>query len=318
MFSERRATSNDEAAVRVYLWAVYKAIASDDEIASEPAQFDIPLSTGVVGHGGPQVHRHNYFAQSPFKVALCVKCYGKVAPEYLPEFIQHHINAGFGQVVVGIDASIGSTSMAYATNLLQPFIDKGNAVVAAVGLPQFQCDYDMQILHFYHSCLYHNKGIAEYSAVWDVDEYWIPPSELNMDGAHKFKYAMQGQRRKLLRAGNITTADHDANTGNKLGSVSSMSASEELFMRSNYVSSHSISNVMTAIENFHKQKGCSEAWCYHLFPSYTAYLHQAMLTGKLNRTKLVGLDFHKRGKQGNAKWQKGITKTKYAFMGGIH
>jgi hypothetical protein len=102
---------------------------------------------------------------------------------FLVEYLQHHLLLGIEHFHVGVRYDWSSGSMNHMLQGLKAFIDEGqvsvtsmtsdgmNDVYATSGIA-FERD-DCKVM-FVNSCLYYAKGMADYVAVWDFDEYFIP------------------------------------------------------------------------------------------------------------------------------------------------
>jgi hypothetical protein len=107
-------------------------------------------------------------------------------PLYL-EFIQHHLLLGVSHIHIGAAFSWGSASMARLRQLLAPFVRDGSVslssqagdgiddVYSAGGMSWFR---DNSKIFFVNMCVYHAKGNADYVAIWDFDEFFIPKPPL--------------------------------------------------------------------------------------------------------------------------------------------
>ncbi|KAI2495415.1 hypothetical protein MHU86_19090 [Fragilaria crotonensis] len=298
----------------------------------EVTKIDIPLHTGVVGHGGPQIRssQQGYFTpliqqtdeeQTPMDVGLCVAIFGSSSTRYIAEFVQHHKNVGISHIVVGMDTTMDSEDLYAAEEVLRPFIDEGFVVLQATGLNDyFTCDTDLAKLHFYHQCLYYFKGLYEYSATWDLDEYWMPPVQLEITGKNSFKYGFESIEdeevprieESVTQAKNQSVELHFIQRSSH-SAFSDLVTSDPLWRRSNYSKSISILDVLKAVEQFHKYRGCEDKWCYYLTPSYHSFLKKSV-----ERTHRIGHDFDKRDAKSDRTWRKGIARTQVAMMGGFH
>jgi hypothetical protein len=297
----------------------------------EVTSIDIPLHTGVTGHGGPQLRssQQGYFSslhqnhneQTAMDVGLCVAIYGSSSTQYIAEFVQHHKNVGISQIVVGMDTTMDSDELYAAEEILRPFIDEGFVVLQATGLNDyFTCDTDMAKLHFYHQCLYYFKGISKYSATWDLDEYWIPPVQLEMTGKNSFKYGLESiDDEEFARMGESEMQAKNRSVKLQFIQRSSHSAfshlvtNDPLWRQSNYSKSISIRDVIKAIEQVHKHRGCEDKWCYYLTPSFHSFIKD-----NVTRTHRIAHDFDKRDAKGDRTWRKAVARTQVAMMGGFH
>jgi hypothetical protein len=148
---------------------VHFSLRYQHEPLAKIATIDIPLDTGVAGLGGPQIRGNSsksYFLQRPVPVGLCAQTYGDEVLDYVEEFVQHHLNVGFGSIVIGVSGTKDSDRLKRAQRILKKYIENGVVVLAYNGYP-WDCDTDVGKMQFYQSCLYHHKGITKYSATWD-------------------------------------------------------------------------------------------------------------------------------------------------------
>ena len=248
--------AHNDKALRLHFWTRTESSQLHGE---ELAVVDIPVSTGVVGHAGPQIQRDDIHSPTHHNVTLCVATYGERAPQYLPEFIQHHLNLGFAPIIIGIDTTMGSNLVTRLETYLSPYIRTGQASIMVSG--GYECDHLIHQVLFYTPCLYHSKGISEYMAIWDIDEFWMPPSP------------------------NHTTPN--------------------------------VADVMASIQDYQQSHNCGESWCYHSFPSRTVFLRRGISPRTYPPYSIVGR-FERRSDWFEEDWSKSITRTKYAYMGGIH
>ena len=321
-------SKKESSSVRIRLW--YRNDTSTPksfDIVSRFTEFDIPLHTAVVGHGGPQIRSADkgYFpppGNQPLQIGLCMPMYGTNAIQYLPEFVQHHKNIGIEQIVVGVEATMDSDDLNRTAAVLRPYIDEGFVVLQATGLKTFfNCDPIYNQLHFNHQCLYHFKGLAKYSAMWDLDEYWLPPgrSKKSVDN-EKVTHDHVGfsGRFPMPITTRIENPADDQASGLfpvvRSAPLSDRVTSDPLWQNSNYSLELNIQDTMLSIEKYYNDIGCGQRWCFHLLPSYTVYIKKEGGA----RTGRIGNDFYKRQKNASLIWQKSIVQTRYAMMGGIH
>lgn len=294
---------------------------------SQVTELEIPLHTAVVGHGGPQIRSrdHGYFSstnnEKSMQVGICLSIYGDNPSQYLPEFVQHHKNIGFQQIVIGVETTMGSNDLSRAEAILRPYIDEGFVVLQATGLKTFfNCTVEIQKLHFYHQCLYHFKGLSKYIGIWDLDEYWLPPdrSKKFVDNYKSIPHheGFSGTNPYARRVNNITVNQPFSNffvSRHPLVVPSDRVTSDPLWQGSNYTTALSIQATMEAIEKSYDDIGCKQRWCYHLFPSYSVHAKKG-----ITRTGRIGNDFYKRIENSTRTWKKSIVQTRYAMMGGFH
>lgn len=298
-------------------WRVHFLAQFLREPITKVATVDIPLDTGVVGQGGPQVRSSlikSYFLQPPVSVGLCVPTHG-TAHRYLVEFVQHHLNVGFGSIVVGLQAHPDDLVVAHASRLLRKYIDAGVVALAYYSVrDEWGCNTDVNKLQFFQTCLFYHKGIAKYSATWDLDEYWTPPKKLHMDGLHNHPYhqVWKGDfepKHKAINKSNIIYKS-------KWSMFPSFVRTDRLWQLSNYSKSVSVADTLKAIDQFYLNSlHCPNMWCFHLFSN--RYVHLKHPTEK--RTNFVGQDFYLIEPDVNS-WmvEKHVANTKYAHLASFH
>ena len=103
-------------------------------------------------------------------------------PHYL-EFIQHHILLGVEHIFIAVDFSWESIHMKTLLRILESYIASnqvsitshaGDQVDMVFSLAGMALERDnLKNLHT-NMCNYFSKGIVDYTAVWDFDEYFIP------------------------------------------------------------------------------------------------------------------------------------------------
>ena len=316
-----QAAAGGQSSVRVRL--LLNESANHTALIRTVTQVDIPLHTAVVGYGGPTI-RHSelgYFSPqqqaSPINVGLCLTAYGRDAHRYFLEFVFHHLNVGFSHIVLGIIANMDSEDLILAEQVLQPFIDSGVVSIQAIGLDDYStCDTDVTRVQFYNQCLYHFKGLSEYSAAWDLDEYWMPPVRLEISGTSTFAHEHQGGEKVAAVVRNDTEALKQQRfiERSDISKFSPLVTNDLLWRESNYSKSISIFDVIKAIEQYHAMNhNCGGKWCYTLFPSVTVHEKK-----DLERTHRIWDDFDARDAVPSTYWQKSITRTQIAMTGGIH
>jgi len=326
--TERTTTSSMEKAIRLSF-----SLEDDDKRnfqltpgkrLTHLATVDIPLSTGVVGHGGPQIRSPfsnftnkgetlsnklspSLIAHKPVDISLCVAVHGEKALRHLPEFVLHHLNVGFDHIIVGVlQTHLGSDIIHHAQSVLSPFVQQGTVVLAGMGLgSDLSCEVDIEKTHFYNSCLYHSKGLAKYMGIWDVDEYWLPPLTTK-EWLLPDKSTMNGRM-----------PDAIASLNHRFG--------RDLWQESYYSKVPSILTVMESIQAYHDLNNCGEDWCFHAFPSMTAYRRRITIENETDvlvdgkrRTYTIHGDFERRDKEHDLGWSKSVTRTKNAQVAGIH
>ena len=98
------------------------------------------------------------------------------------EFLQHHINVGFQHIHVAAAYKWGETNMDLFTESFQGYVSDGLLSIVSMSgdadrVPGFlglSVDRDVVKVIFVNMCLYLTKGMVDYLAVWDIDEYFIP------------------------------------------------------------------------------------------------------------------------------------------------
>jgi Glycosyltransferase family 92 len=300
-------------------------------------QIDIPLYTGVVGYAGAQIRPNNdkggYFTQSSLqssslssksiRVGMCVSLFESHPAIYLPEFLQHHINIGIDQFLIGIAVNLNSTDMGFVEDIVRPYMEKGFVVMQAFGLTDYfpGCSTDQVKLQFYHHCLYHFKGLTKYVVTWDVDEYWIPPHRLEISGNNNFTIHREGTVEALSELNDASSSAVNGSYSLKqsykyksdISSYSSMVTKDKFWKVSNYSKSISIHDAVQAMEVYQKRHGCEDKWCYYVFPSYLVGIKP-----NIKRSHLIGDDFLYREAKSNLIWKKGLVQTRFAMMNGFH
>ena len=205
-------------------------------------------------------------AGGPLGVILCVAGIHKNAMRVLPEFIQHHVNVGVPQIVLGI---ANQDDLSYFKRQLQHFVDRGVVVLGVHGTiaeptggnnnyTRIIDDYEILKLQFYNTCLYHAKGMTEYLAIWDVDELWMPPMD---------EYYQKYGRRKQTLA-NQTTSTTTAMTTNTMENNNNDNQHphhNDLLWRSSPY--RHVMSLPEAVRSMRGLSGCVD-WCYQTFPSY--------------------------------------------------
>lgn len=218
---------------------------------------------------------------------------------YLREFVQHHINIGFHQVAIGLQLQPKKTSLELqedwkffhdSRKALQPYLQRGWAILVPLTLGEFFCGTDKLKLPFYNMALYHYKGLAKYIAIWDIDEYWLPTHPDDND---------------------LLQSYHQPSS-----SRSVLVSQDPLWQESNYSKTLSISQVTQAIENYHAMHGCSsdEDWCFHGFPAFKAFARRPSQTNG----QWLQQRFELRDKDRTFIRRKSISKTHDVFLKGLH
>lgn len=230
--------------------------------------------------------------------SICVATYGQDIQDYLPQFVLHHLNVGFGQVIVGVDTTLGSEDLLRAKHILRPFVEDGTVVIAATGLPGLTCDPGKYPkIHFYNTCLHYSKGFSKYLGIWDIDKFWIPLASLP-----------------------ITTTK--TRTAPKDGEDE-----YDIWKKSNYSTSPSIGQAIESLQAYQASHGCGKKWCFHTMPSYIVFRERNNVIGQddsnndeglMPNTGLYSKDFGRRDATFSEAWHKSILRTDYTHMAGIH
>jgi hypothetical protein len=277
---------------------------------------DIPLSTGVVGHAGPQILQGrpslSFLTQPSVDASICLAIYGQDIQQYLPQFVVHHLNVGFGQIIVGVDTTLGSEDLIRTEQILRPFVEDGTVVIAATGLPGLSCDPGKYPkIHFYNTCLQYSKGFSKYLGIWDIDEFWMPPASLPI----------------------LTTKPRTTPKGYP---------KDDVWTKSNYSTLPSISQAIDSLQAYQASYGCGKKWCFHTMPSYIVFRERRkknVMVGhdgsnhqnnnededednneeSMPTTQgLYSKDFGRRDVTFSEAWHKSILRTAYTHMAGIH
>ncbi|KAG7357887.1 glycosyltransferase family 92 protein [Nitzschia inconspicua] len=275
-------------------------------------QLEIPLLTGVVGHVGPQLgpftspsmrqkssasNQHmapvapSALLQEKVDAVVCVAVFGQHVLKNIPEFVTHHVNVGFSHVIVGIlDSELDGQNIRAAQDILVDFLEDGTISLAAANLPHMKCDEDISKLNFYSSCLHHVKGFAEYVAIFDIDEYWVPHRKAEGN-------VLDVQRLQPFPP--------------------SIVANDPLWKESPYHEYQSIVETMKVIHQFQIEAGCGEEWCFHTFVSLQVERKSNNVPWE-QRTGRITDDFGLRGTGWDTPESKSIARTKYTNMIGFH
>jgi hypothetical protein len=215
--------------------------------------------------------------------------------KYMPEFVQHHKNVGFEQIVIGFIADLGSSEMIGIQQRLASYIEEGTVVLAAATAPGMDCGTELLKVAFYQSCLYHSKGTSEYVGIWDIDEFWVPSPSFR-----------------------LLPPDTETSSADRSTAISPLLLNDPLWKESQYAERYSVTQAMNALKTYQQYYGCSDMdWCFHSFPSYTVHRKQRKHK-QTRRTDLITQDFERRDAESNQVWIKSIAKTKNTFLGGYH
>jgi Glycosyltransferase family 92 len=267
----------------------------------------------------------------------------------VPEFIQHHVNVGVDQIMLGIK---DVNDMDYFQTNLSQFLEQGVLVLGSlhhptifdptIVHPQEQGvkgqDNEIMKLRFYNTCLYHAKSISEYLVIWDIDELWMPPVdsyyEKNMEEKEKEHPPHHHHHHNHSRKEQV-----------KEKSLPHKSNKVLLWKSSPY---HRALSLPAAIRLMRGKGGCTD-WCYQTFPSYTVgrpLLLSSSLSSSSSSSLASGVTptttsnttassstttttttlpewqgyygFTHRVTKLNHIWQKPIIRTKYAHQASFH
>lgn len=338
------------SALTVHIWMSTR---DDRSRITMIATFSIPLDTGAMGVSTVPTRSgaaKSYFHKPPVSIGLCVAVHTERPLRYLGQFVQHHLNVGFSSIVIGVQGAHDSHVLTEAKRLLARYIDQD-----AVALTHYDGAYGTQEdpakLQFYLPCLYHYKGIAKYVATWDIDEFWVPPSSLNVDGRHNLDHVNLDDEVRRDSAENesipdltfnatlwptlsqrivddspsnntqATTADKESKPSLTINASSwstfpRIVTDDPLWQNSPYAQSVSISDTVHAIERYYDEQGCASSFCYHALPSHVVFIRNSH--NEVNRTTRISQDFYERLVGYTDQWQKSISNTKYAHSLGFH
>ena len=300
LVSGNNSTSSDDGESNTFnasadtKWKPIEIVPSSNPTLYKLTAVDIPLTTRVVGHAGPSTTFPTSTHQP--KPTLCVATYGAKARHYYSTFIQHHLNVGFGSVVIGLmDATMGSPQWRATRDLLQPYIQRGLVHVAAADLTAIQCEVNIRKVHFYNACLYHSKGVSPYMGIWDLDEMWMPPMEGNDDLFQKYVPESKWNNSEMFEK------DH-------------------LWRKSAYAQLPSVIDSLNAASAYQRSFGCEHWFCFQGFPSNVIFRRRVNGTSDKLVEQIHDLshDFERMDDYTDWEWSKSITKTRKAEMGGIH
>jgi hypothetical protein len=103
-------------------------------------------------------------------------------PLYL-EFIEHHLQLGVDKIFIVASFAWGGRHMQTYLRLLEDYIKEGRVSVQSSSYDGYDFVYSVgglewardNVKNFYvNMCTYLSKGVADYVAVWDFDEFFIP------------------------------------------------------------------------------------------------------------------------------------------------
>jgi hypothetical protein len=117
-------------------------------------------------------------------------------PLYL-EFIEHHLQLGVDKIFIVASFAWGGRHMQTYLRLLEDYIKEGRVSVQSSSYDGYDFVYSFDglqldrdnVKNFYvNMCTYFSKGVADYVAVWDFDEFFIPMGKhqniLDIIGVH--------------------------------------------------------------------------------------------------------------------------------------
>jgi hypothetical protein len=98
------------------------------------------------------------------------------------EFLEHHFTIGVEHIHVGATYTWDGEHMNLFQTALRSYIEDGMISLTSTaadldlvyGLFGMAMHRDNVKIFFVNMCLYFTKGLAEYLAIWDIDEYFIP------------------------------------------------------------------------------------------------------------------------------------------------
>ena len=261
---------------------------SEDQIESIMT-VDVPVDTASIGYAGPMIKssKEPSFVQQvvnngPLDVVLCVGGITTDQLKYIPEFVQHHLNVGVGQIVLGME-TLDESLLAKLQSLLSFYMDKGLVVIAASSAVTDSSH--IRKLRFYNQCLFHAKGMAEFVAMWDLDELWVPKLQ---DSYSKSRHHLR----------------HDGNEDEH----------GELWSDSAYRKSPGI---VEAIHSMTGENGCKD-WCFQAFPSRTVERTEFAQLGSAHPQWQGFYGFPVRDQDPNPLFQKSVARTKLAWQFSFH
>lgn len=135
-------------------------------------------------------HREHLGSWRMDKVYLCVPGWRSTPTiqllAHLYEFIQHHLMMRVDHIVLGVTFSWRSPIMKKLLRLLKPFIEEGKLSIASQSPDDVDFRFSLGGMSARHTpmkviaaniCMYFAKGMADYVAIWDIDEFFIPLGE---------------------------------------------------------------------------------------------------------------------------------------------
>lgn len=105
---------------------------------------------------------------------------------HLLEFIQHHLMMGVSHIFLGVCFSWHSPLMRKLLRILKEYIEEGRLSIASHTEDNLDFRFTLvggvvrntpiKVFNV-NMCMYYAKGMADYVAIWDVDEFFIPHGE---------------------------------------------------------------------------------------------------------------------------------------------
>lgn len=120
-------------------------------------------------------------------VYLCVP--GWISPPstlnlpHVMEFLEHHLNMGVKHIFLGVAFSWHSPHMQVLLRALESYLKEGRVSISSHSGDDIDFRFtvggaaahtDALKIYYTNICLYFAKGMAEYVAIWDFDEFFIP------------------------------------------------------------------------------------------------------------------------------------------------
>eukprot|EP01031_Cornospumella_fuschlensis_P026188 gene26188-31622_t len=129
----------------------------------------------------------------PKRVFLCTTVWhrsiDKVSLSHVLEFLEYHIAIGVDHIYLGVVFPLQSEEMHNTLRILAPYLQAGQVTVFSHADSRdrvFQKDalfsigagtvvfYDASKILAVNMCLYYARGLADYLAIWDTDEFFVP------------------------------------------------------------------------------------------------------------------------------------------------
>lgn len=277
--------------------SVFTGFVNQDDAKDPIMTVDVPVDTASVGYAGPflKSDKQPSFVQQvaqdgPVGIVLCV---GEITEEslwYLPEWIQHHINVGAGQIVLGMDVMDESLLMKLQSQLSY-YMERGMVVLAASSAVTDNAQ--LRKLRFYDQCLFHAKGVSKYVANLDLNDMWMPP----LPSPSNYK---AGPKAGYEKAHHHLRHQHEEQA--------------EFWKDSAYSKSMSI---MEAIQSMTGENGCND-WCFQAFPSRVIERRDPKHLDATHPQWQGFYGFPVREAGINHMYQKSVVKTEFAYQTSFH